>query len=416
MVQHSRNLRSKSPAQSHSPPAATRVSPELFLPSALLVVIEFYVGCIVQFYFNIPIYVLKRIYNIFPHCAQDGYHQNDGLKIDRGVRYGPLADEVCDIIEPLSPSTKGTIINVHGGGFIAPSDEMYWNSVSFLARQGFTVVGLDYPLAPFSRYPTAIISVLRAIRFANAKFGTQTQDVYLFGDSAGANIVLIAAAATCNEHIMKQLDPENKLAIDPQRVPISGVISMYGMTSLSTCCDNLQDSLSQRFLHWGLRFVWHCFAGSAVHSMPPDFDTMLSSESIKHFPPAFFCVGNKDFLLRDTLLTCKRMTGRGLRAEMRIYEGDHAFFGLPLDWQYPLLGWDAKHSIACASDIMQFLSRNTRKAQDGYGFRGFAGTVQPRKDPWQPIMWLVALNIVLIPVTAVLIPVCLAVSAMRLVG
>ena len=55
---------------------------------------------------------------------------------------------------------------------------------------------------------------------------------------------------------------------------------------------------------------------------------------------------------------------------------------------------------------MRFLSSESESTCQE-DFSGFTGTTQPRTDPWQPVMWLVALNIALIPITAAVIPVCL---------
>ena len=94
------------------------------------------------------------------------------------------------------------------------------------------------------------------------------------------------------------------------------------------------------------------------------------------------------------------------------------------------MGWDARHSISCASDILSFISKHMPQSQCQHGktdrlpdYIGDAhagaganmdmfhaiphGGMPVRKDPWQPIMWLVALSILMIPITAVAVPVLL---------
>lgn len=74
-------------------------------------------------------------------------------------------------------------------------------------------------------------------------------------------------------------------------------------------------------------------------------------------------MGHKDFLLEDSRLPHRKMASADLSVEMKIYNGDYAFFGVPMDWQHPLLGWDPEHCVDCAEDVCRFVSHNTLAKQ-----------------------------------------------------
>jgi acetyl esterase/lipase len=71
----------------------------------------------------------------------------------RSVRYdgGRRSPWVWDfagqynVLEPKHvpiPKRRGIVFNIHGGGFMCSQDEDYYPSVSFLARLGYTVIGV----------------------------------------------------------------------------------------------------------------------------------------------------------------------------------------------------------------------------------------------------------------------------------
>jgi acetyl esterase/lipase len=344
------------------------MSHKLFLPTLAIHALSFYVGAIAQFYFNFPVYWLKRLYNFFPHSSHDGYEHHDSIKLTRGMRYGSHSAELCDVMEPLNipPSQrKGVILYVHGGGFICTMNELYYPSLTFLVRQGYTVIGVDYPLAPLFQFPVAVFSVLKASRFAKERFLQKHEEIIFLGDSAGANIIFIAAAAIGSPTILQKLrDAGNSAKCSNadmgstdnngnEAYPVVGaIISVYGMLCLSTCGDKATDCLSRRTFNWGLRFVWNCFTGSSTNTgniaLPATFEEVVDNHlkqvgnkklpRRKHsdrnplLPPTFFCVGDRDFLLKDSQVMCGKLKEKGLEADVKVYTGDHAFVGLPLDW------------------------------------------------------------------------------------
>ena len=168
----------------------------------------------VQLYFDSVIVVTKLLYNRLPHTSQDYKETFSDVKQQKHIRYGALRNEVYHLIRPAADApSRGCIFYVHGGGFVSTSFELYDASVAYLARSGYTVVGVDYPLAPLSRHPQPVMSVLAAVEHFVAHEGS-VGDLILMGDSAGANIALMAAAVLVNPPLMQLMQRASRACAD----------------------------------------------------------------------------------------------------------------------------------------------------------------------------------------------------------
>lgn len=164
------------------------------------------------------------------------------------VRYGERPEETCDVItpnpDPPAPpppqyGVKGgapVVVYVHGGGWVAVNSAVLLHSVTCFGRAGMKVYSVDYPLSPEHQFPVPLHSLIKAIRFLKAKVSTGVseklrsryktyhscvlnaprnktigttsspilfhaippqegvEEVVLLGDSAGGNLVTMAAA------------------------------------------------------------------------------------------------------------------------------------------------------------------------------------------------------------------------------
>ena len=88
------------------------------------------------------------------------------------------------------------MIYVHGGSFIASKADFYKEPCRYTAENlGCKVFNVDYSLAPENLYPAAIEDICGVIAhiYENAdSLGVDRERIGLFGDSAGANLVLAA--------------------------------------------------------------------------------------------------------------------------------------------------------------------------------------------------------------------------------
>jgi len=96
-----------------------------------------------------------------------------------------------------SPKPRGTIVYLHGGGWVIGS-VADWDAftATLAAQSGCAVVSIDYRLAPEHPYPAALNDALAALDWiahhAEQALGFKTGRLVVAGDSAGANLATIA--------------------------------------------------------------------------------------------------------------------------------------------------------------------------------------------------------------------------------
>lgn len=101
-----------------------------------------------------------------------------------------------DIFRPEGTSKRTAIVFVHGGGWRQGSREMMWPNARAMAAHGFTGVAAQYRLTPQAPWPAQIEDVKAAIRWTRANAARLDVDpgrIVLWGSSAGAHLVLLAA-------------------------------------------------------------------------------------------------------------------------------------------------------------------------------------------------------------------------------
>lgn len=121
--------------------------------------------------------------------------------------------------QPRSNPVRGTILYLHGGGFIGTSPSMYATFTGWIAREtACRVVVPDYRLAPEFPFPASLldaVSVYEAILAA----GVAAERLFVSGDSGGGNL----ATALTLEARRRQLprpaglilfSPEMSMALD----------------------------------------------------------------------------------------------------------------------------------------------------------------------------------------------------------
>ncbi|MFJ4633455.1 alpha/beta hydrolase [Streptomyces sp. NPDC088847] len=99
-------------------------------------------------------------------------------------------------VEPAGARRNGTLLYLHGGGYIAGSAETgQYLAASLARRAGVVAVSLDYRLAPEHPYPAAVEDAVAAYRDLLAT-GTRPRDVVVAGDSAGGGLTIALLLAS----------------------------------------------------------------------------------------------------------------------------------------------------------------------------------------------------------------------------
>ena len=109
------------------------------------------------------------------------------------LSYGPAESEnLLDIYTPKDTAkTVPTIINIHGGGNVYGSKELYQHYCLGWAQAGFGVVNFNYRLAPKTPFPGALQDtdlVLKWLVEHDKKYRLDLNNVFIVGDSAGGTL------------------------------------------------------------------------------------------------------------------------------------------------------------------------------------------------------------------------------------
>lgn len=148
---------------------------------------------ITLWYVVLPRFLVKKL-----RSGQDvtdnpnDYEQiQQSVSVDKNRHYAStLPNNEYDVYRNKDGVSKGTIIWVHGGFFIAGSKEGVSNVSTCLAEKGFTVLAINYVLAPEYKYPSQLRQLDDAIKFFTESCSDiDTSRIILAGDSAGGQIV-----------------------------------------------------------------------------------------------------------------------------------------------------------------------------------------------------------------------------------
>ena len=231
----------------------------------------------------------------------DGHRSQAGITLTRHVRYSAAhRDETLDVIRPAAqpgptppPSAPTPIVYVHGGAFVAASSELMLHGTCFLGRAGFTVFSLDYPLSPEHRHPVALVSVLRGLAFIRAAYGVER--CLLFGDSAGGNLVSMAAAMLSNRGLLEELARRTGEPLLEFKYPaVERVALLYGFLDSEAPLEGASWVVSL-----GFRFVLDCYAPRGVDSDMP-YTFLALRDGIATFPPTLLLAGEADPIFPST--------------------------------------------------------------------------------------------------------------------
>lgn len=92
-------------------------------------------------------------------------------------------------VRPRQQQPIGTLLYLHGGGYIGCSPHTHRPYSCFFARQGWQVYVPDYRLAPEHPFPAAVVDA-RAVKAALAADEEAASRLVVAGDSAGGGLAL----------------------------------------------------------------------------------------------------------------------------------------------------------------------------------------------------------------------------------
>jgi acetyl esterase len=198
-----------------------------------------------------------------------------------------------DVYWPEGTTTPlPTIVWTHGGAWLSGSKDNNTSYYQLLASKGYTVVGLNYSYGPETLYPQALFDINDALAFTlkhASEFNIDPNNIFLAGDSAGAQLSSQIAALTTNPTFASDLKFTPALAPDQ----IRGLILNCGVYDLNTFLGG------SGVLGWGQGVTMWAYTGQQRSKDNLGMKQMSTINfATADFPPSYITGGNGDPLTK----------------------------------------------------------------------------------------------------------------------
>lgn len=258
------------------------------------------------------------------NCTKSDHKRDAGLELPntveylRDIRYGENKKfHILDICWPKEANGKKfpVIVSVHGGGFVYGCKEVYQFYVASLAERGFAVLNFNYRLAPKYKFPSPIEdlnAVLSWLFEHRDEYPVDTDNVFLVGDSAGAQIASQYGVIYSNEKYAKIM------GIKKTELTIK---------ALSLACGTYD--LKKRALNEGGKGLMKDYLTKTPLKYGEKLDILehITSE----YPPAYVFSSKGDFLLEECGIMADYLKEKGVACEHKIYGNEQTYHVFHVD-------------------------------------------------------------------------------------
>jgi len=235
-----------------------------------------------------------------------------------------------DVFQPAEPvgTMRTTVVWIHGGGWVSGDKADVAPYLRILAARGFTVVGVNYTVAPEATHPTPTREVNAALGYlvsSAERLEVDPTRIVLAGDSGGAHVAaqlanairLPSYAATLG--IEPTVRPSHLVglvlfcgAYDPKTVNLDGPFGKFLRTVLWSYSGTQGFQSDERFA-----------AASIPAYLTPDY------------PPVFLSAGNADPLLAQSRAFADALAAQGIPVDSLFFPTDQSP-PLPHEYQFDL--------------------------------------------------------------------------------
>jgi acetyl esterase len=274
----------------------------------------------------------------------------EGVDVERDQAYDPADPGLrLDAYFPRTSRQTGellTVVWIHGGGFVAGSKGQVANYAKILAARGYTVVALDYSLAPGKVYPAPMREVNTALAYLvreARRLHVDPARMVLAGDSAGA----LMAAQLAN--LITAPGYARTLGIVPalQARQLLAVLLYCGPYDVRT--------QNGRSPGWFAHAVLWSYMGRRDFRNDPLLPTLRVTHFVTPgFPKSFISVGDADPLATQSYELARALRLQGV-------EVDTLFFGqpekpaLPHEYQFDLRLPQARQALERSVGFLEAL-------------------------------------------------------------
>ncbi len=234
-----------------------------------------------------------------------------GISMHREV----IGDVPCLWFRPHAEEDEahsaGTLVYLHGGGYIGTSPSMYSLFLAHLSRvTGCDVVGVDYRLAPEFPYPAATNDIIEVVGHLLAD-GLAPERLFMAGDSGGGGLL----GSVLYTSVLKS-------------IPLPAAVVLFSPeVSLVLDDPSVKENAAKDILPWNVP------TNPYLHGLDADDPAVsLLHQDLSMWPPTFICYGD-DEIFRDAIRTfVGRLDEAGVRVEAHEAVGMFHVFPFLLPW------------------------------------------------------------------------------------
>jgi acetyl esterase len=269
----------------------------------------------------------SRLGRALPIASPERY----GVERIRDIPYQDtgLKRHLLDVYRPqrregLSP----IVIYIHGGGFRLCSKDSHWLPGVLFAQAGYTVVNINYRLAPKHRFPDALIDCTKALQWVmkhGESFGGDPSRLAFAGESAGGNLATALTICTLFERPEPYAQEVWKLNVVPKAVlPAAGILQVSDSDRFR------RDHGANWFFNDRITSVCKGYYQNQAGFSPTLADPLLileeSSSPSRTLPPFCSVTSTGDPIISDSLRLQAAVEKMGGTCELLQYEKEmHAF-------------------------------------------------------------------------------------------
>ena len=305
--------------------------------------------------------VIRGVASLGRHLP-DARRRQRGVEVIRDLPYsiGGGAAQRLDVYRAVGQRPgRPALLYIHGGGFAVCSKDTHWSLAVDYVRLGFVVFNINYRLSTRHPFPAAINDAITALRWVQAqghRFGADTRQLVIAGESAGGNLATALAVASSY-----RLEHGPARALFDTGLSPSAFIAACPVLQVSAVHRFWQDEalVSDRATQRILRGMQRAYIGlDASPGAFPLADPLLLLEGRapdRALPPALTLSGDRDFLVADSRRLKRAMDALESPCELHVYPGEHhAFHALP--WK--------ESARRCWADQRAFLNQHVPHLQE----------------------------------------------------
>ena len=239
---------------------------------------------------------IKRVFNGKQIPVKEVVRQNIPGRVDIPIQ----------LYYPDRQQYSSLIVFFHGGGWVYGNFDTHDRLCRRVARDTSAIVlAVDYRLAPFSKYPTALLDCYDALLWARENIASfvDSEKIIVMGDSAGGNL----AAAVC------------LMARDEGHQFIHQQVLLYPVVSGKLDLPSTEKNADAPVLTTPrMQYFVNCYARDEADILQPYFSPLLAKD-LNNLPPALIITCEYDPLHDQAVKYAQRLQEAGIEVKLLDY-------------------------------------------------------------------------------------------------